>query len=343
MRNNIEIKKWAPVLIPTLCRYEHFKRCIESLSACIGAEYTEVYIGLDFPSKESQWDGYNKIKKYLSVCGYLNFKEIHIVARNRNYGFGRKGNLMYLIKDVIQCHDRYIVSEDDNIFSPNFLIYINKGLVISERDSQVFSVCGYSYPFPYKFCDNNYYSTNSDFCAWGYGILVKNSISFHEDMDRGYIGNTFSLRNYLKIRKKGWYLLHRYINCVLHDKVGDFNYSRTDMVLCIYMVLKGMNVIKPSLSKVQNIGWDETGQSFVKGVPEKLKEIANRHLNESIDTNTTFNFIGDPMSYYEYNNHVTSNSGEWPMTYIEYLSSVFNLFISGLKKLFKKMVSLNDK
>ena len=55
----------APVTIPTLCRYEHFKRCIESLSRCTLADKTEVYVALDYPAKESHWDGYNKIKDYL--------------------------------------------------------------------------------------------------------------------------------------------------------------------------------------------------------------------------------------------------------------------------------------
>ena len=50
---------FAPVIIPTLCRFEHFNRCIESLSKCTWAEYTEVYIGLDYPAKESHWGGYN--------------------------------------------------------------------------------------------------------------------------------------------------------------------------------------------------------------------------------------------------------------------------------------------
>ena len=32
---------YAPVVIPTLCRYEHFKACLESLSLCTGAENTD--------------------------------------------------------------------------------------------------------------------------------------------------------------------------------------------------------------------------------------------------------------------------------------------------------------
>ena len=37
MTNN-ELHIYAPVVIPTLCRYEHLKRCIDTLSECTGAD-----------------------------------------------------------------------------------------------------------------------------------------------------------------------------------------------------------------------------------------------------------------------------------------------------------------
>ena len=46
------LSQYAPVLIPTLNRYEHLKQCLESLSKCSLAEHTEVYIALDFPPSE---------------------------------------------------------------------------------------------------------------------------------------------------------------------------------------------------------------------------------------------------------------------------------------------------
>ena len=52
---------YAPVLIPTLCRYDHFIRCLESLKKNTWAKYTEVYIAVDYPAKESHWDGYKRI------------------------------------------------------------------------------------------------------------------------------------------------------------------------------------------------------------------------------------------------------------------------------------------
>ena len=67
----MEVKNYSPVIIPTLNRYEHFKRCLESLEQCTGATYTDVYIGLDYPPADKYIDGWRKIDEYLQ------FKETH--------------------------------------------------------------------------------------------------------------------------------------------------------------------------------------------------------------------------------------------------------------------------
>lgn len=43
---------YAPVCIPTLNRYEHLKELIESLQRNPWAQYTDLFIGLDFPPGE---------------------------------------------------------------------------------------------------------------------------------------------------------------------------------------------------------------------------------------------------------------------------------------------------
>ena len=57
--------QYAPIYIPTLCRDKHFILGVESLKKNSWAKYTDVYIGLDYPSKESHWPGYRKICDYL--------------------------------------------------------------------------------------------------------------------------------------------------------------------------------------------------------------------------------------------------------------------------------------
>ena len=77
-------KIYAPIKITTLYRYEHFKKCIESLSRCTGANQTELFIGLDYPAKEEHRSGYNQISNYVDTI--QGFKEVHVFRRKVNYG-----------------------------------------------------------------------------------------------------------------------------------------------------------------------------------------------------------------------------------------------------------------
>ena len=118
------IRQFSPVLIPTLNRYTHFKKCIISLSKCKHADKTDLIISLDFPLKDIHWEGYNKIKEFLPKI--RGFKSVYIIERKIN--FGPINNYFESRKEVLNSYDKIIFSEDDNTFSPNLGLVI---LVIS--------------------------------------------------------------------------------------------------------------------------------------------------------------------------------------------------------------------
>ena len=60
----MDIKIYAPVIILTLNRFEKFKKCLESLEACTGADKTDVYVSLDYPPSEKYVEGWKKIDSY---------------------------------------------------------------------------------------------------------------------------------------------------------------------------------------------------------------------------------------------------------------------------------------
>ena len=113
-----------PVVIPTLCRYEHFKECVVSLSKNIYASETELVIGLDYPPSEKYFEGYSHIKEYLSEI--KGFKKVTIFENTKNLGSSK--NSEQLITYALDNYDAYIYSEDDNIFSPFFLQFMNESL-----------------------------------------------------------------------------------------------------------------------------------------------------------------------------------------------------------------------
>ena len=161
-----KINKYAPVVIPTLNRHKHFKRCLESLEKCSGANQTDVYVGLDFPPSEKYRDGWRKIDNYLHTKEKENgFAKLIVVRREKN--FGAYMNLKDLSRKACELCNQYIISEDDNEFAPNFLEYINWGLDYFKNNNNVLYICGYTYP-NLDFLSNNVFLLKR-YSGWGYG------------------------------------------------------------------------------------------------------------------------------------------------------------------------------
>lgn len=259
-----EINCYAPVIIPTLCRYEHFKRCVESLSQCTHAEKTELYIGLDYPLNDSHWEGYRKIKNYIpSINGFL---KVVLVERDKNYG-ARK-NSMSLYEMVIESHESVIFTEDDNYFSPNFLDYINKGLTKYKDNNNVISISGYNFPidmagYPY----NVYFSYQ--YSAWGTGWWAeKNRRLYATDERQQVLSILNSPIKLWKIWKKEPRLVRALINCVKKDIYGDTLYATRS-------ILDGWVSVFPTVSKVRNYGQDGSGNSgtYLKNDNYRVQEL----------------------------------------------------------------------
>lgn len=250
------MKKWpvyAPVIIPTLCRFEHFKRCIDSLSRCTGAEYTDVYIGLDYPVKDSHWEGYQKICDYVEQLKGFN----HLYVLKRTYNYGAIVNVRDLLAQVKKHYDRYILSEDDNEFSPNFLEYMNAGLEKYKDDPDVLRICGcnMSWYADFEECMKTYgYNAYPamDFCAWGIGRWFSKvtPIPFTKES----VLNSFSLT-----RKTIRYGYCSAIDRFLHHLHKDSQFP--DICFRLYCVFNHKYCIFPRVSKVKNWGFDGTGEN----------------------------------------------------------------------------------
>ena len=159
---------YAPILIPTLNRYEHLPRCISSLQRNEGAENTELYISVDYPPSHEYEEGYNRICDYLKR-GIRGFKKTDIVYHNNNLGSVKNADLM--ISRLRGRFDRYIFIEDDIEVAPNFLEYMNKGLELFENDERVFSICSTGAAQEQHGDYNVVLSRN--FSAWGVGHWFK--------------------------------------------------------------------------------------------------------------------------------------------------------------------------
>jgi len=283
----------APVLIPTLNRYAHFERCVESLSACTHADKTDLYVAFDYPLTESHWDGYNKINEYLPTI--KRFKSVNIIRREKN--FGGRGNIADARKAIFEKYDRMILSEDDNEFSPNFLDYINKGLDKFEDDEDVLAVCGYQFPVSESSIasNNNYYQCRS-LSAWGFGTWKSKWKVFHfspvilEESLKNW-------RNVLNMYRRNPSSLLTVLNFIKNKKnlYGDmaigFYMSHNPKCHCVF----------PVISKVRNNGHDGSGEHC--GIlPDN-----NYFESQEIDSETEFEFSDFNSEFDKYMNKKVSH------------------------------------
>ena len=271
----LPVNNFAPVFIPTLCRYEHFKRCVESLAKCTYADKTDLIIALDYPLNDSHWDGYRKIEAYLNdITGFACVK---VIKRKENYGVFR--NIFETRSEIFEKYDRLIFSEDDNEFSPNFLDYMNKGLDKFEFEPKVYAVCGYNYPIemPPEYRYNHYFWKG--FSAWGYGIWKDCYAKFSSNCNYEYLIKHLS-------NVKNVYRLTRYADHYLPVWLKNYKtkFISGDGILSAMLIGDDAVCVFPSVSKVRNYGHDGSGAHCgeIKG--------HNRYKSQDIDTDKFFDF-----------------------------------------------------
>jgi hypothetical protein len=285
--------QYAPLLIPTLCRYKHFVNCVESLRNNSLAKETALYIALDYPLKKEHEDGYEKILAYLDTI--TGFKELIVIKRDINYGTSK--NIREAKQVILQNYDYFILSEDDNIFSPNFLEFMNKGLEKFKDDKTVLAISGYRHFYNIEFNKNNFFRQAVDFSSWGYGIWRDRYEEYQAICTNKYFRR--ALVNPIKafrVWKNGANML---LNLFYYAR-NSWDGVIIDSVLSVYMALERKTVIMPTVSKVRNTGWDGSGIHFL---PNNV-DLAEKHLNQVIDTNAIFDFYGDGWEFFKKNRRI---------------------------------------
>lgn len=250
--------KYAPIIIPTLCRSKHLIRLIESLKKNEWAHFTEIYVSLDYPPSKKYEEGWREIKEYLVNGEFSVFAGFHVLEQSKNLGWVY--NMWYLCDFISEQYDRWIYLEDDGEVSPNFIEYIDKCLERYEDDSEVYGVCGYNFPVNWK-VSAGATCLKQNVCAavWGMGLWREK----YQEM-RTYI-KSHQLLNDVDICLRDE-LYKKMIDACIRDYLpGALSPARflnrfmcdwTDMSMRAFLVLQGKYCISPIISKVRN--WDLT-------------------------------------------------------------------------------------
>lgn len=264
------------IIIPTLNRYEHLKRCISSLACNSRAKEVDLILSLDYPPHLKYEEGYRKIKRdFENVSGFRKY----VFIENEN-NLGPEGNEQKLKKYVLNHnYDAFIFSEDDNEFSHNYLDYMIQGLEMT-KGSDVEFISGYTHLD--MAIDSNYqYNVfkSKAFSAWGYGVLLENHIRYDKYRDFIFLKSLLRNRNVCKkLEKENPGSVKSLMGMVKYKEIAG------DSLHSIYMVLEDKYCLFPTITKVRNYGSDGTGVHSKKVNQTQL----NSFLEQDIDNELSF-------------------------------------------------------
>ena len=275
---------YAPVVIPTLNRYEHLEKCIDSLKNNKYAEMTELFISLDYPPSEKYIAGYNETEKYLDQNDFSGFKAVHIYKQEKN--LGPNNNSRFIDEKAFELYDRIIYTEDDNIFATNFLEFMDKGLEIFKDDDTVFSLCGYSTANSKNIAKATAKKQNviKSRYVYAYGMgLWKNKEAYlmahlNRDSFKEYAQNW---RNIVGLYFKSKLLFCTFVG-ILADKT--FVFEPYDSLRSLWGALNNCSQIVPTRTLVYNNGFDGSGLHSVN------KELQYENLQAFILNQDGFEF-----------------------------------------------------
>ncbi len=289
--DNDKDMKYAPILIHTLDRSKHLADCIRSLQKNTHARDTDLYISVDYPPSEKFAVGNSEIKALLSN-GIEGFHKTYVFFQKENLGPSENGR--FIREKAFEYYDRFIATEDDNVFSPCFLDYIDKGFDLYNDDDSVIALCGHSYPINWPDRSRKTDRINTLFDAWGYGMTRKDYLNI-----RSYIEDKLEERlrdpaNMKKLYKKQSFIFQcadSYLRGAGGDMLNNGRLRMMDQTIAMYMILEKKHTIMPHISLVRNMGDDGSG---IHGGENPAR---NSWSEQEIERGDTFDFQSDDSGY----------------------------------------------
>ena len=154
----------APVILFVYKRADHTKKSIASLQKCHMAQHTDLCIFSDGAKREEDKDAVQQVRALLDTVE--GFAKVEVVKRKNNMGLAH--NIIDGVSQVMEQYGYVIVIEDDLVFSPHFLQYMNGALDHYQCQKHIFAITGYNpaMKFPSYYQEKVYLNYRSS--SWGW-------------------------------------------------------------------------------------------------------------------------------------------------------------------------------
>lgn len=130
----------APVVLFCYNRPNLTQKTLKALEKNHLAHYTNLYVFVDGPKTESEVE---KVSKTIEVVeSFKGFKSLTLIKSSINKGLAN--SIIEGVTQIINENERVIVLEDDLITHSLFLNYMNDALNFYEKQSDIWSISGYT-------------------------------------------------------------------------------------------------------------------------------------------------------------------------------------------------------
>ena len=252
--------EYAAVIIPTLNRKKHLKRCVDSLLRNKECDKTDLYISVDFPPSEKYKEGYEEVKQYVKTID--GFGSVNIYFQEENLGPGL--NRRFLESKMSEKHDKYVFTDDDNEFSSNFLSYVNWGLEYFKDDESVYAICSCT-DFDID-CDNkdsDYFMIQS-YNPYGTGHWIHKNKKCADYLKQSSIEEIYNSKEKSQLLFDHFPLIYMWVaqdslRRIYEMRGANDSLTYIDIWENVYIIQNGLNCVKPVIPKSRNWGQDGTG------------------------------------------------------------------------------------
>jgi len=254
----------APILVSVYTRLTHLQNTIRALQHNDLAKESELYIVSDGPAKSEHAEAVAAVRSYAQKIS--GFKTTNLIFRSKNQG---------MFKSIISAHtellDRYgklIFLEDDIQVSPDFLTYLNQGLIYYKDAPQIFSVHGYSYPANYPSSYQSDLFLFPRYNPWGVGLWKDrwDKINFDESQLDNFFLDKKAVKKFISVQPG--------LLPILEKKM-----QAADALISYHMFKNNLQSVYPIQTRTLNKGFDNSGQHCTDN-----PLYAQQNFNSNLDT-----------------------------------------------------------
>jgi hypothetical protein len=244
----------APIALFVFRRPDHARRTIESLLANPEAASSEIVVFCDGPRGERDVEPVRITREAVRAAGIPNLR---LVERDQNLGLAR--SIIAGVSELCASHGSVIALEDDLILSPTFLAFMNEALDRYRDDPRVFAISGYTIPIEPPPDTDAFFLPFSSSIGWATWSRAWSVLATSEEA-HAVLGRDRAARRRFDL--DGAYPYWAMLQDQLSGKVDSWAIRWYATIF-----LRAGLVLFPSVSLVENIGFDGTGVHSGSGTP----------------------------------------------------------------------------